>query len=157
MFVGGCAGSTGGGMKVIRHVLLVKILRQEIELAGHPRVVRPLRLGSVAVSDPQLRKNVLVYSCLIACIFAGSWAFLVAVEPEATWGRSIEHKLIDCASGIAATLNNIGPGLGIVGASRQYSDFSPISKLLFVWLMMLGRLELFSILVLFSPRFWRKI
>ena len=157
MFVGGCAGSTGGGMKVIRHVLLVKILRQEIELAAHPTVVRPLRLGNTAITDPSLRKNVLVYFSLIMIIFVLSWVFIVGFEPGNTWGQTIEHKLIDCASGVAATLNNIGPGLGIVGATQQYTAFSPVSKTLFVWLMMLGRLELFSILVLFSPRFWRTI
>jgi trk system potassium uptake protein TrkH len=157
MFVGGCAGSTGGGLKVIRHVLLVKILRQEIELAGHPRVVRPLSVGGKSVIDPTLRKSVLVYFCLIMAIFVFSWVFLVAFEPGNTWGPTIEHKLIDCASGVAATLNNIGPGLGIVGATQQYTAFSPVSKIFFVWLMMLGRLELFSILVLFSPRFWRTL
>ncbi len=155
MFIGGCAGSTAGGMKVIRCVLLAKILRQEVELAGHPRVIRPLRLGSQAVSDPALRKNVLVYCCLIMVIFVASWVFIVGFETEVIWGHAIEHKLIDCASGVAATLNNIGPGLGIVGATQQYTAFSPVTKLLFVVLMMLGRLELFSILVLFSPRFWR--
>lgn len=157
MFVGGCAGSTGGGLKVIRFVLLAKILRQEIELAGHPRVVRPLSVGGKSVIDPTLRKNVLVYFCLILVIFVSSWVFLVGFEPDDIWGLTIEHKLIDCASGVAATLNNVGPGLGILGATQQYSAFSPASKTLFVWLMMLGRLELFSILVLFSPRFWRTL
>jgi trk system potassium uptake protein len=157
MFVGGCAGSTGGGLKVIRHVLFVKILRQEIELAAHPRVVRPLSIGGKTVIDPTLRKNVLVYFCLIVVIFVLSWLFLVGFEPDHTWGTTEDHKLIDCASGVAATLNNIGPGFGIVGATQQYTAFSPVSKILFVWLMMLGRLELFSILVLFSPRFWRTI
>lgn len=157
MFIGGCAGSTAGGMKVIRHVLLLKILRQEVELAAHPRVVRPLRLGGQAVSDPTLRKNVLTYACLIGVIFVASWAFIVAIESDVIWGDMIEHKLIDCASGVAATLNNIGPGLGIVGATQHYTAFSPLTKLLFVWLMMLGRLELFSILVLLSPRFWRTL
>lgn len=154
MFIGGCAGSTAGGMKVIRHVLLAKILRQEIELAGHPRVVRPLRLGGQVVSDPNLRKNILTYSCLIVVVFVVGWMFVIGFESEVIWGQGIEHKLIDCASGVAATLNNIGPGLGIVGATQQYTAFSPVTKLLFVALMMLGRLELFSILVLFSPRFW---
>lgn len=157
MFVGGCAGSTGGGMKVIRHVLMFKILRQEIERSGRPTVVRPLRLGNYVITDPDLRRNVLVYFALIMTIFVLSWVFLVAFEPDNTWGQTIEHKLIDCASGVAATLNNIGPGLGIVGATQQYTAFSPVSKTLFLWLMMLGRLELFSILVLFSPRFWRTI
>jgi len=155
MFVGGCAGSTGGGMKVIRHVLFLKILRLEIEQAFHPTVVRPLRLGGNTVDDPDLRKNILVYFSLILVIFVFSWMFVVTVEPDSTWGVSSEHKLIDSASGVAATLNNIGPGLGTVGATQNYGHFSTLSKILFVWLMMVGRLEMFAILVLFIPGFWR--
>ena len=155
MFVGGCAGSTGGGMKVIRHILFLKILRLEIEQSFHPRVVRPLKLGGRPVEDPGLRKNVLVYFGLILVIFVFSWLFVVTVEPDSTWGTASDHKLIDSASGIAATLNNIGPGLGTVGATQNYGHFSPVSKVLFVWLMMIGRLEIFSIFVLFVPSFWR--
>jgi trk system potassium uptake protein TrkH len=155
MFVGACAGSTGGGMKVIRHLLFLKILRLEIEQAFHPTVVRPLRLGGNTVDDPDLRKNILVYFSLILVIFVFSWLFVVTVEPDSTWGASPEHKLIDSASGVAATLNNIGPGLGTVGATQNYGHFSPLTKILFVWLMMVGRLEVFAILVLFIPSFWR--
>lgn len=155
MFVGGCAGSTGGGLKVIRHMLFLKIMVLETEHAFHPTVVRPLRLGGKSVEDPDLRKNILVYFGLILVIFVFSWMFVVAVEPDATWGTSIEHKLIDSASGVAATLNNIGPGLGTVGATQNYGHFSSLTKILFVWLMMLGRIEIFAILVLFMPSFWR--
>ncbi|MEL7336590.1 MAG: TrkH family potassium uptake protein, partial [Planctomycetota bacterium] len=159
MFVGGCAGSTGGGMKVIRHVLLYKILRLEIEKAHHPRVVRPLRVSGVTVEDADLAKNILVYFCLILAIFAFSWLAIVTWEPDSTWGpttsSTLDEKLLDSASIVAATLNNIGPGLGVVGATKNYSGFSQGSKFLFVWLMMLGRVEVFSVLVLISPRFWR--
>lgn len=155
MFVGGCAGSTGGGLKVIRHILFLKVMRLEIEQAFHPTVVRPLRLGGKSVDDPDLRKNILVYFGLILVIFVFSWIFVVAVEPDATWGTNIEHKLIDSASGVASTLNNIGPGLGTVGATQNYGHFSSLSKFLFVWLMMIGRIEIFAILVLFMPSFWR--
>ena len=156
MFVGGCAGSTGGGMKVIRHVLFVKILRLEIEKAYRPSVVRPLLLGDKAVEDHEMRHGILVYFGLVLLIFLASWIFVVTVEPASTWGpEQEEHKLVDSASAVAATLNNIGPGLGTVGATQNYSMFSPLSKLLFTWLMMLGRLELFSILVLTSVNFWR--
>ncbi|MDA1054198.1 MAG: TrkH family potassium uptake protein [Planctomycetota bacterium] len=155
MFVGGCAGSTGGGLKVIRHILFLKIMALETEQAFHPTVVRPLRLGGKSVEDPDLRKNILVYFGLILVIFVFSWMFVVAVEPDATWGTSIEHKLIDSASGVAATLNNIGPGLGTVGATQNYGHFSSLTKFLFVWLMMIGRIEIFAILVLFMPSFWR--
>ena len=156
MFVGGCAGSTGGGLKVIRHILFLKILRLEIERAFHPSVVRPLRLGGKAIEDPDLKQNILLYFGFILVLFVFSWMFTVSVEPDATWGAAAEqHKLIDSASGVAATLNNIGPGLGTVGATQNYGHFSPLSKLLFIWLMMIGRLEIFSIVVLFSPAFWR--
>jgi trk system potassium uptake protein TrkH len=157
MFIGGCAGSTGGGMKVIRHVLFVKILGQEIEHAYHPSVVRPLRLGGVVYDSQEMRRGILVYFGLVAIIFMASWLAIVAVEPNSTWLEDqTENKLMDSASAVAATLNNIGPGLGIVGATKNYSDFSPASKLIFTWLMMLGRLELFSILVIFSWPFWKR-
>ncbi len=158
MFVGACAGSTGGGMKVIRHILFVKILRLELEQAFHPTVVRPLRLGGEPVPEQDLRRQILVYYGLIMAVFATSWLFVIAFEPDATWtegGQRPEHKLIDAASSVAATLNNIGPGLGVVGATRNYTNFQWYNKLLFIWLMMLGRLELYVVLVLFSPRFWR--
>jgi trk system potassium uptake protein TrkH len=155
MFVGGCSGSTGGGMKIIRHILFVKILRLELELSYHPNVVRPIRIAGEPVEDPGLRKNILVYFGLVIAIFCGSWLFVLMVEPDATWGATAENKLIDSASAVAATLNNIGPGLGTVGPTQNYGHFGPMSKLLFTWLMMLGRVEIFVILCLLAPRFWR--
>jgi len=158
MFVGGCAGSTGGGLKVIRHILFVKILRLELEQAFHPTVVRPLRLGGKPVEDQELRRNILVYFALILAVFAASWLFTVALEPDETWtehGHPVKHKLIDGAACVAATLNNIGPGLGVIGATKNYTNFTWYTKILFIWLMMLGRLEMFVILVLFVPAFWR--
>jgi trk system potassium uptake protein TrkH len=158
MFIGGCAGSTGGGMKVIRHVLFFKVMRLEIERSFHPSVVRPLRVGGEPVSDPELSRNILVYFSLILVIFVLSWMFVVACEPDSTWtdyGQPADDKLIDAASSVAATLNNIGPGLGIVSASQNYAKFTWPTKILFTWLMMIGRLEIFAILVLFAPRFWR--
>lgn len=155
MFVGGCAGSTGGGMKVIRHVLFVKILRIEIEKSFRPRVVRKLQLGDRKVGDPELIQKILVYFALIIVIFCMGWLYVVAFEPADTWGADSENKLLDGASAVVATLNNIGPGLGTVGASENYGHFTNSSKFMFIWLMMLGRLELFVVLVLFIPRFWR--
>jgi len=158
MFVGGCAGSTGGGMKVIRHILFFKILHLEIEQAFHPSVVRPLRLGGEPVEDQNLRKNILVYFGLIIAIFMISWIFTITFEPGTTWTEyehDLEHKLLDSAGCVAATLNNIGPGLGVIGARQNYGAFAWYTKLLFIWLMMIGRLEIFVILVLFVPGFWR--
>ncbi|NND96788.1 MAG: TrkH family potassium uptake protein [Pirellulaceae bacterium] len=178
MFVGGCAGSTGGGMKVIRHVLFYKILRSEIELAHRPRVVRLLQIGGSTVDDPNLTRGIVVYFCMILAIFVFSWLLLITFEPDSTWGvaedlsltsqlvadqqpdadkqGTLDEKLLDSASAVAATLNNIGPGLGVVGATENYANFSQGAKLLFVWLMMLGRVEVFSVLVLVFPSFWRR-
>ena len=158
MFVGGCAGSTGGGLKVIRHILFAKILRLEVEHAFRPSVVRPLRLGGEPVEDPGMRTNILVYFGLILLIFICSWLFTITVEPDSTWtdhGHEVEQKLIDGAGCVAATLNNIGPGLGVIGATKSYTNFTWPSKILFILLMMIGRLEIFVILVLFVPGFWR--
>ncbi len=155
MFIGGCAGSTGGGMKVIRHVLFILILRQEIERVFHPRVVRPLRLGGRRLDDPELKRNIMTYFSLILILFINSWLFMITMEPDSTWGNDPSAKLIDCSTAVAATLNNIGPGLGTVGATQNYGHFTGLSKTLFVWLMMIGRLEIFSIIVLFMPSFWR--
>lgn len=176
MFVGGCAGSTGGGMKVIRHILFYKVLRQEIEKAHRPRVVRCIRIGGSTVDDPAIANGIVVYFSMILAIFVFSWLLLVTFEPNSTWGASDsvpvgatnewdsqvlhdthDEKLLDSASAVAATLNNIGPGLGVVGASENYAGFSQGAKLLFVWLMMLGRVEVFSVLVLVFPAFWRRV
>ena len=83
---------------------------------------------------------------------------LAAIEPDTLWkqeGHSESEKLIDCASAVAATLNNIGPGLGVFGPHSNYTSFSVQGKLLLTLLMLAGRLELFAILVLFFPAFWR--
>ena len=166
MFVGGCAGSTGGGMKVIRHILFYKILRLELERSHRPRVVRMVRVGDTTIDDERLLQQVVTYFCVFMAIFVVSWLALVTFEPGTIWQMAAEtesvdvqsdQKLLDCASAVAATLNNIGPGLGVVGPTTNYASFSQPAKLLFVWLMMLGRVEIFSVLVLFSVSFWRRV
>ncbi|MFQ5732703.1 MAG: TrkH family potassium uptake protein, partial [Planctomycetaceae bacterium] len=167
MFVGGCAGSTGGGIKVVRFLLFQKIVRLEVERAFRPNVVRPLRVFGNPV-DPDLRRDVIVYFSLVLVIFIVSWMLLAAIEPDTQWvSGGVSHstseeasdksseKLLDCASAVAATLNNVGPGLGVLGPRSNYSGFSSASKVLLSLLMLLGRLELFAILVLFMPSFWR--
>ena len=156
-------------MKVIRHILFYKILRQEIERAHRPRVVRSLRVGGTVVDDPNLAHGIVVYFSIILAIFVFSWLLLITFEPTSTWevfgddgnvaskSSTLDEKLLDCASAVAATLNNIGPGFGVVGATHNYAGFSQGAKLLFVWLMMLGRVEVFSILVLIFPAFWRRV
>ena len=158
MFVGGCAGSTSCSLKIIRHILFAKIIWMEIEHAWHPTVVRTLRVGDKPVDDPEVRKNVLVYFGLILIIFVSGWLALDILEPDQAWnvlGHTRHEKLIDCASGVGATLNGVRPGLGTIGAVEHYAHFQPSSKLVFVFLMMLGRLEIYPVLVLLIPRFWR--
>ena len=158
MFVGGCAGSTSCSVKVIRYILFFKILRLELEQVFHPTVVRPVRLGGKPLENPDVRKDVILYFCMITLIFVVGWIALVAVEPDTTWveaGIPPANKLMDCASAVAATLNGVGPGFGIVGESENYAHFHAASKFVLTWLMLLGRLEIFTILVLFVPQFWR--
>jgi trk system potassium uptake protein len=156
MFVGGCAGSTGGGIKVVRFLLFARILKLEAEQAFRPNVVRPLRIAGVNL-DKTLRHEVIVYFSFMLLIFVTSFLLLISIEPGAPWGQTDGHniELIDCASAVAATLNNIGPGLGAVGPTMNFSLFAPQSKLLLSLLMLVGRLEIFAILVLFMPSFWK--
>ena len=123
-------------------------------VAVRPKVVGVLRLGGKPVEEKNLRHSILVYFSLIAILFVFCTLFVMMTEPESTWGASDSHKLLDVSSAVISTLNNIGPGLGIVGATENYSNFSFLSKTLFIWLMMLGRLEIFPVLVLFAPGFW---
>ncbi len=155
IFSGGCAGSTAGGMKIIRHVLFAKILSLEIGRTFSPRLVRVLKVGGQTVDDQQLRLSILVYVGLILALFIGGTLFILAFEPRTTFAPNQSHQIFDSASAIAATLNNVGPGLGAVGPNQNFGNFSGMTKMLFVWLMMLGRLEIFPIIVLFFPRFWR--
>lgn len=155
MFIGACAGSTAGGLKVIRCLLVAKILGIEMEQSFRPKVVGVLRLGGKPVDEKSLRHSILVYFSLIAILVALSLLFVMMTEPQTTWGMDDREKLLDSSSAVISTINNIGPGLGIVGATQNYSNFSFLNKTLFIWLMMLGRLEVFPILVLFVPGFWR--
>jgi trk system potassium uptake protein TrkH len=155
MFIGGCAGSTSCSVKVIRYVLFFKLLGVEMEQVFHPNVVRPVRLGDKPISDPDLLHDVAVYFVVIAVVFVVAWVALMGIEPESTWPAPRE-KLTDCASAVAATLNGVGPGLGIVGETKNYSRFHGPSKLVLTGTMLLGRLEVFVLAVLFIPGFWRR-
>jgi trk system potassium uptake protein TrkH len=148
MFVGASAGSTGGGIKVIRVLVAGKVMGSEIERIYRPRVVRTVRIGPAAVESP-LRQGVLVYVLYILVIFLLGGVALMLLEN----GGPLDTVSAFTAS--AATLNNIGPGLGAVGAVENYGFFSAPSKLLLSLLMVLGRLELYAIFVLLAPRFWR--
>ncbi len=159
MFIGGCAGSTSGAVKVIRFLVFFKLLGVQIERVFHPNVVRPVRIGGQPVADSRILHDVSLYIVLVAVIFVAGTLLLAALEPDATWlaaGHAPGDKLVDCASAVAATLNCVGPGLGIVGPSRNYAPFHAPGRMLLVGMMLLGRLEVFTLLAIFVPRFWRE-
>ena len=145
MFIGACAGSTGGGIKVSRVILLVKSSLREILSIVHPRGVNVVKLDKKRVGEDVI-KGTLSYFILCMLIYVVS-VFVVCFD-----GFNFETSL----SSVAATLNNIGPGLDIiVGPAGNYAAFSPLSKLVLIFDMLAGRLELFPMLILFSPYTWK--
>ena len=150
MFVGASAGSTGGGIKVVRILIAAKVILAELEHVYRRNVVRSVKVGRSAI-DAGLKINTLVYIGGIAILFVMGTVALMLLEAS----QGIDIKTAATAS--AATLNNIGPGLARVGATQNYAWFCASSKIVMSVLMLLGRLEIFAIAVLFSPRFWRTV
>ena len=144
MVVGACAGSTGGGLKVSRLMLLIKTCRQEVRRLIHPRVVTVVRFEGKAV-DTSLMRTTLTYFVMYVLILCVS-TLLLSLD-RADFLTSFSAEL--------ACFNNIGPGLGAVGPMGSYAAYSAWSKMLLSLNMLLGRLEIFPILVLFSPGIWR--
>lgn len=146
MFIGGCAGSTAGGIKVIRVLVIVRTILQDIFRMVHPRAVTPLKLGDQIVPEG-VRLAVLVLFAAWVGIF-GFATFLVALQPKL--------DPLSSATAVAATLNVIGPGLGKVGASESYAVVNNFGRVVLIGCMLLGRLEIFTALALLSPAFWRR-
>jgi trk system potassium uptake protein len=146
MFVGGCAGSTAGGIKVIRVVVIFRTVLQDVFRMVHPRAVTPLTIGRRVVPEG-VRLAVLGLFAAWIAIFAVA-AFLVALQENLTLTSSV--------TAVAATLNVIGPGLGQVGATESYAIVNPFGRVVLTACMLLGRLELFTVLALLSPAFWRR-
>ena len=145
MFVGACAGSTGGGMKVSRLLLLGKSLKKELKQALHPQVVAPIRMDGKLVNHETIRATN-VYVAAYIFIFAASF-FLISLDG---------FDMVTNFTAIAATLNNIGPGLNQVGPMMNFSGYSNPAKLVMIFDMLAGRLEIFPMLVLFLPDTWRR-
>ena len=147
MFVGGCAGSTGGGCKVVRFLVVGKILLAEFERVFRPNVVKPTRVGG-AVVEPEVVRSVLIYFVMVGLLFAVGAVALKMLEPAGTL------DFTTAATASLTTLMNVGPGLHAVGAVENYGFFGPGSQVLMALWMALGRLEIFALLVLLYPRFW---
>ena len=143
--LGGCAGSTAGGLKISRMVLLLKTFAQELRHLLHPRSVTTVRLEGAPV-DNAIVRSTLVYFVM--------YVFFIVISTIA-----ISFDGFDFVTTLTAELacfNNVGPGLGKVGPMGNFSEFSPLSKVILSLDMLLGRLEIFPIIVFFSPGSWKK-
>ena len=145
MFVGACARSTGGGIKVYRLLIMVKTVKKELRQLLHPRSIKKIQIDGKAVEHEVVRStNVFLIVYLLIFIFS---ILLVSLDNK---------DLITNFTAVAATLNNIGPGLGDVGPLGNFSGFSNFSKLVMTFDMLAGRLELFPLLLLFMRSTWKK-
>ena len=142
-FTGACAGSTGGGMKVIRVMLICKQGLREVHRLIHPNAIFPVKVNHRQMSD-QVMEAVWGFFSVYVIVFLFMQLALIMTGLD----------FVTAFSAVGATLNNLGPGLGSVAAN--YADISDVAKLLLCFTMALGRLEIFTLLVLFSPMFWRK-
>lgn len=145
MFIGACAGSTGGGIKVSRIIILFKSLGKELRVMVHPKQIRKIKIDKRPVEHETVR-SVCTYMVAFIVVFVIS---LVIISFE-------NHDLITNFTAVTATINNVGPGLELVGPTANFSFFSAPSKIVLIFDMLAGRLELFPMLMLFSPATWKK-
>lgn len=144
MFIGACAGSTGGGIKVSRITLLFKTIGKELNSYIHPKSIRKIKMEGKPVEHEVVR-SINVYFITFMLLFCGS-VFLVSLEGK---------DLITNFTAVAATINNIGPGLALVGPTQNFSIFHSFTKYVLIFDMLAGRLELFPLLTLFHPTIWK--
>ncbi len=144
MFCGACAGSTGGGIKVSRIIVLIKTVLKELNSFIHPKSIKKIKLDDKPVEHEVVRATN-VYMVTYIMVFSLS-LFLISEEG---------YDLTTNFTAIAATINNIGPGLSLVGPSANFGFFNPLSKIVMIVDMLAGRLELFPLLILFHPGLWR--
>ncbi|ADJ15555.1 TrkH family potassium uptake protein [Halalkalicoccus jeotgali] len=144
MFIGGSAGSTGGGIKVIRWLVILKTLRRELFVAAHPRAVRPVRLAGRVVDEDVIR-GLVAFTFLYLLLFGLSAVFLSLDAARIGY----ELTPMEAITASLATIGNIGPGFGSLGPFGSYLAFSNVSKLLMTFLMWVGRLEIVPVLALF--------
>ncbi len=143
--LGACAGSTGGGFKVSRLIVLLRSIKNEIFSVVHPRSIKKIHMDGHIVEDGVI-KSIQVYTMIYAIIFLGSFV-LVSLN---------EFDFVTNITAVATTFNNVGPGFNMVGPAGNYAAFSGFSKFVLMFDMLAGRLELLPILVLVSPRTWKR-
>ncbi len=145
MFIGACTGSTGGGLKVMRIVVIFKAARRRIRRTLHPGEVQVLRMDDNTLSEETVDS------------ISGYLLVFVVVTAAVVLALSLDGQdFVTTFSAVAACINNIGPGLSRVGPAGNYAFFSPWAKLLLSWTMLVGRLELYPMLALLSRHTWKK-
>ena len=147
MFVGGCSGSTAGGVKVIRIVIALRAAVRSVALSFRPNITIPMRTGGQYLSERAIH-NVILFLLLLVALQIFSMLFVSTLEPEL--------EFISVFSCVQATLFNIGPGFDAIGPSENFHFLRPTTKIYLSLLMVLGRLELFAVMVLFIPSVWRR-
>jgi trk system potassium uptake protein TrkH len=145
MFCGACAGSTGGGVKVSRVLILLKSIKKELSMMIHPRMVKKIRIDGHPLADETLRSTNVYIAVYFLLLFVS--VLLIGVD---------EFDFTTNFTAVVATLNNIGPGLSLVGPAHNFSIFSSFSKCVLIFDMLAGRLELFPMLIVFVPSCWKK-
>ncbi len=146
MFMGACAGSTGGGIKVSRYVIMFKAIKQEIDSFIHPRSVKSIEMDGKVV-DKAMVKSVFMFLGAYAIIFTVS-AILLSLDSD--------KSIVTSFTAVVACLSNMGPGLDQVGPAANFNGMTIFSKYVLIFDMLAGRLELFPMIVLFSPSLWRR-
>ena len=144
MFIGACAGSTAGGIKISRFIIAGKGIAKEVKKLVHPQRIKISKMDGKPLSDDATRR-VTIYFIIYFAIFALSM-FIVSLDD-----MSFETNF----TSVAATLNNIGPGFGAAGPTESFAEFSSMSKIVFIFDMLVGRLEIFPMLLLFMPSTWK--
>jgi trk system potassium uptake protein TrkH len=145
MFFGGCAGSTGGGIKMIRVLIILKIIRNELRRLTQPRLVAPVKIGEQVIDEPRI-VNVVTFAMLFVGLFVLTTILMTLFVPDLTTAAA-------CS---IATIANIGPGLSGVGAVENYGWIPVPGKWILIISMLLGRLEIFTVLIVLRPAVWRK-
>lgn len=146
MLVGACAGSTGGGIKVSRFVIIGKSIIKELHYYIHPKSVKQITMDEKEV-EPNIIRSVSVYMITFMMLFVIS-ILIIALE---------EKDLVTNFTAVVATMNNIGPGLAMVGPTQNFGHFTDLSKWVFIFDMLAGRLELFPLLIMFHPSIWKDV
>lgn len=145
MFIGACAGSTGGGIKVSRLVILCKTVRKELHIYLHPNAVKKIKMDNKSIPHDVVRSTN-IFFIVYVLIFSAS-VLLIGFD---------NYDLTTNFTAVAATFNNIGPGLELVGPVENFNLFSPLSKCILIFDMLAGRLEIFPLLLLFKRDTWKK-